>query len=62
MQRRPKGAAYSVNLDQIRRSVATSTAIETEESSEAIEARLKASRASAEGSSDVEVNAILGST
>jgi hypothetical protein len=62
MPRRPKGAKPNITLDQIRRSVATSTAIETGESSEAIEARLKASRASAEGSSDVEVNAILGST
>jgi hypothetical protein len=56
MQRRPKGAKYSVTMDQIRRSVASSTAIETGESSDAIEARLKASRPTAEGGSDIDAN------
>jgi len=51
MPRRPKGAKNNVTLDQIRRSVATSTAIETGEHSEAIEARLKSSKASSEGGS-----------
>lgn len=48
MPRRPKGAKPSVTLDKIRRSVATSTASETEEYSEVIEARLRASRVSTE--------------
>jgi hypothetical protein len=56
MPRRPKGAKNNVTLDQIRRSVATSTAIETGEHSEAIEARLKSSKASSEGGSDAQVN------
>jgi len=54
MPRRPKGATTNITLDQICRSVATSTAIETGEPSEAIEARLKARGCSAESESGAE--------
>ncbi|MBB3061083.1 hypothetical protein [Microbulbifer rhizosphaerae] len=42
MTRRPKSVIRKVSLNQIRRSVASSSAIETGESSKLIEARLKA--------------------
>ncbi len=59
MRRRPKEVKYSINMDQVRRSVATSTAIETGEPSGAIETRLKSSQHSAEGGSNSEGNKAL---
>lgn len=59
MPRRPKGAKPNVTLDQIRRSVATSTAIETGEHSEAIEDRLKARGSSTKSESASECSKTL---
>jgi hypothetical protein len=44
MKRNMNTARRSISLDQIRRSVATSTAIETGEPSHRIEARLKSKK------------------
>lgn len=44
MTRQPKTAARRINRDQVRRSVASSSAIETGESSALIEARLKSGK------------------
>lgn len=41
MTRRPKTKPRKISRDKIRRSVASSSAIETDESSKVIEARLK---------------------
>ncbi|WP_370278792.1 hypothetical protein [Pontibacterium sp.] len=44
MTRQPKQASRKINRDQIRRSVASSSAIETGEASAKIEARLKSGK------------------
>lgn len=44
MTRRPKSVIRKVSRDQIRRTVASSSAIETGESSKVIEARLKSGK------------------